>query len=204
MKKLKIAGVILGILLLFGAGQSLFITYRFHLKPIVNFMVNHWLTNSCNNQKGCTEVRPLPGLLQGKKIVFSSNTDIFFEPFSRSEEVTLADLDTLGNLDTVSSMSSNETFVDPALSQRGYLKEREYKIIRAMYHYNCLYCIDGSDYSFIVLEDPTGNRFTSILNKFDSSVDPWRDLPWDEYLPYYIGKDKNGKEMMDANLVDIY
>ncbi|MCC6323948.1 hypothetical protein IT400_04125 [Candidatus Nomurabacteria bacterium] len=199
---MKILGIILGFfigsILLF----QVFVEYRFHFKPAVNFLVKNFLPSSCNGKKDCDELRVLPKVLQGKKIVFNPDTNVFFEPFSRNAEVNISHLDTIGFLDT-SNFDPNADLVDPTLNHRGSLKDREYIIIRSVYHYKCTYCIDSSDYSFIVLEDSNGNRFVSLLNRYDSSVDPGRLLSWDEYLPFYLGNDNEGKDRLEAKLVNI-
>ena len=72
IKKLKILGIILGVLILCGIFYNVFIVYRNKsiLKPIVYFIVNHSLNNDCKKASDCNELRPLPKPLQNKKIVF--------------------------------------------------------------------------------------------------------------------------------------
>ncbi len=152
-------------------------------------MVNASLSNSCASGKsGCDELRPLPKILQNKKIIFNEDTSIRFDPRYRPE-LKMEDLDVLGSFNTNHLDFSRDSTVDPSLGERGYLAEREYKIVRAVYHYNCSYCVDSSDYAYIVLEDSKGNRFSSLLDDLDFSTEPARRVPWDERVPYDIGRD---------------
>ncbi len=201
IKRHKKLLIFLGIIIFLSTVNSIFITYRFQLKPVVNFMIEHFVTNSCNGKKDCDEIRVLPKELQGKKIVFSPDAIIFFDPFNNNSEISLSELDSRGFLDTENFKQNGYEIIDPTLEKRGYLKNREYKIIRAVYHYNCSYCVDSSDYSFIIIEDVNGNRFTSLLNDSDISTNPWRDKSWDEYLPYYLNAYKN--EETKASLINL-
>ena len=171
-------------------------------KEVGYFLVNHSLNNRCSYKKsGCDELRPFPKALQDKKIVFNKNTNIEFEPFSKNER-GLTDLDVLGFIDTNSHDFVQDNMIDPNLGKRGNLLEREYKIVRAVYHYNCSYCFDSSDYAYVVLEDLKGNRFTSILDDTDSSTVPGRDIPWDEQVPFEIGVDGELGKLIDINHSD--
>ncbi|OGZ41908.1 MAG: hypothetical protein A2W41_02850 [Candidatus Ryanbacteria bacterium RIFCSPHIGHO2_01_45_13] len=171
-----------------------------HNKPIAKFLTAiHsviYPRSFCGvEKKGCDELRVLPKVLQNKKIIFSKGINIKFDPYESLKEV--AESGTVGFLDTDSWKLSNE-FVDPASQKRGYVAEREYKTVRAVYHYNCSYCIDSSDYAYIVLEDSAGNRFTALLN--DISDIPGRDIPWDEQLPFLLDKRNADKwELKDTN-----
>lgn len=205
MKILKIIGIIAGVLLLGGIAWNMFVHYRFHFKPVVSFIVNYRLIHSCDDLKsGCDEIRPIPKPLQNKKIIFNQNVNIKFDPFENKSQINSAELDTLGFIETDQFPFGHKNIVDPSSDKRGYLKEREYKIIRAVYHYNCSYCIDSSDYSYIVLENLNRDRFISMLGDMDFSVTPGKDIPWDERLPSYLGKDKDGNEIADARLEDIH
>lgn len=204
MKILKIIGVIFGVLILGGIAWNIFIRYRFHFKPVVSFIVNYRLIHSCDDLKsGCDEIRPIPKPLQNKKIIFNQNINIKFGPFENKSQINSAELDTLGFIETDQFPFGHKNIVDPSLNKRGYLKEREYKIIRAVYHYNCSYCIDSSDYSYIVLEDLNENRFISMLGDMNFSVAPAEDISWDERLPLYLEKNKDGNEILEARLEDI-
>lgn len=205
MKILKIIGIIVGVLILGGIVWNIFIHYRFRFKPVVSFIVNYRLTHSCDGGKsGCDEIRPIPKHLQNKKIVFNQNVNIKFDPFENKSQINSAELDILGFIETDQFPFGHKNIVDPSSGKRGYLKEREYKIIRAVYHYNCSYCIDSSDYSYIVLEDLNRNRFISMLGDMDFSVTPGKDMPWDERLPSYLEKDKDGNQILEARLEDIH
>lgn len=179
---------------------SLLIQVGIRNKAIGNFLINVSLANSCTSVKsGCDELRPIPKILQNKKIIFNEDTSIQFDPRYRPE-ISFTDLDILGSLDTNQRRSPQDTIVDPKLGERGYLSEREYRIIRAVYHYNCSYCIDSSDYAYIVLEDSKGNRFSSLLeyDYWNPSMETARTLQWDERVPYDLG---GGSEF--GKLVDI-
>lgn len=168
-------------------------------KKIAGFVVNFSLPTSCSSGKsGCDELRPLPKILENKKIVFNGDTSIQFDPRRRSE-IGLTDLDVLGSLNTNRLDVTSGDIVDPSLGQRGYLLEREYKIVRAVYHYNCSYCVDSSDYAYIVLEDLKGNRFSSLLDHdyWNSSMETARTLQWDERIPYDLGRDGELGKLVD-------
>lgn len=197
-KPLKILVVIIGIGLTYGVIWNVTVYIAVRSKPLGKFLVDtHFRLFSCNSSKsGCYELRPLPKVLQGKKIVFNSNTNVEFDPFKTRDD--FSDLDILGFLDT-NPHEFDGNLVDPVLRERGNLAEREYCIIRAVYHYNCSYCIDSSDYAYIVLEDSKGNRFSSLLNDMDSSVSPARDIPWDEQFPYALDKGGELGVLKDIN-----
>ena len=183
------------IVLSFGVG--LLTQFGSKNRAIADFFVNLTLSNSCvSGKSGCDELRPLPKILQNKKIVFNEDTSIQFDPRYRPE-IGLTDLDVLGSIDTNSHRSIQDNIVDPSLRERGYLAEREYKIIRAVYHYNCSYCVDSGDYAYIVLEDSKGNRFSSLLSDLDFSTDPAQDVPWDEQLLYELGRDGELGKLVD-------
>jgi len=191
------------ILLIFFVIIPLVVSLLIHIgnmdRKLANFLVNFSLVTSCaSGNSGCDEPRPLPNILQNKKIVFNENTSLQFDPQSGSE-IGLTDLDILGSLDTSHASSFQENIVDPNLGERGYLSEKEYKIIRAVYHYNCSYCIDSGDYAYIVLEDSRGNRFSSLLDDLDFSTNPARDVPWDEQIPYDLGRDGELGKLVDIN-----
>jgi hypothetical protein len=202
MKILKVLGIIFGVLLIYGIGFNLFVHYRFKFKPIVAIIVNLNLSNSCQSRSSCNEIRPLPKPLQGKKIVFNDNTNIEFDPFGRESQIDGSQMDLIGYIDTELNTTQPDE-VGPLFGKRGFLKEREYKIIRAVYKYKCFYCIDSDNLAYIVLEDSKGNRFLTLLRDIDLSVNPGRNLLWDEYLPYFIGKDIEGNDLNQAKLVNI-
>lgn len=178
---------------------SLLIQIGLRNKKVADFLVNYSLSVSCGSGKsGCNELRPLPKVLQNKKIIFNKDTSIQFDPRYRPE-IGLTDLDMVGSLNTNHLEVALRDMVDPSSGKLGYLLEREYKIIRAVYHYNCSYCIDSSDYAYVVLEDSKGNRFSSLLDHSDSSTTPWRDLPWDERVPYDLGRDGELGKLVDIN-----
>ncbi len=202
MKNIRVSLVVVGLLCFFVFSYNFLIQHRFYFKPVVNYIVNKSLI-SCDGRKGCTEVRPVPKPLQGKKFVFGTSTDIFFEPYSKLTDIDRSEFDTLGFLDADPRYNRKppSDFINPSLNKRGYLQEREYKIIRTMYHYNCAICIDSSDYAFIVIEDKKGNRFVSMLNEYDSTKTPGQKLTWDEYLPYFMAKDTDGNQRVDVQLI---
>lgn len=168
-------------------------------RTIGNYLVNFSLSISCASGKsGCDELRPLPKILQNKKIIFNKDTSIQFDPRYRPE-IGLNNLDILGSLDASPRSPFPEDIVDPNLGKRGYLTEKEYKIIRAVYHYNCSYCIDSSDYAYVVLGDSNGNRFSSLLahDYWNPSMEIARTLQWDERVPYDIGRDGELGKLVD-------
>lgn len=168
-------------------------------RAVGNFLVNLSLSISCTSGKsGCDELRPLPKILQNKKIIFNDDTSIQFDPRYRPE-IGLTDLDTLGSFNTNHMGFERDKTVDPKLGERGYLSEREYKIVRAVYHYNCSYCIDSSDYAYVVLEDSKGNRFSSLLEHdyWNPSMETARTLQWDERAPYDLGRDGELGKLID-------
>ncbi len=186
----------------FSLARSFVVNNRTHFKPLVDFLVNSSLSKSCAGRAGCKELRPLPKPFQNKKIVFNKDTDVQFESFNDGSYVDNSELDTLGFLDAEPG-NDNLSFINPIVEARGSLKEREYKIIRAVYEYNCTLCIDSSDISYFVLEDSNGNRFITLLDDIDFSVEPGRDLLWDEYAPYFMNGNKNNNEPSLAKLEDI-
>ena len=204
MKRLKILGLIFGVLIILSLTWNSFVHFRFHFKPIVNFLVKISLENSCKGKSDCEEFRPLPKIFQGKKIVFNENTNIEFEPYSSESQIKISELDIIGSIDaTRISSNKDEIFIDPTLFKRGFLKEREYKIIRAVYEYKCYYCVDSSDLAYLVLEDSSGNRFMALLKDIDFSTSPGRTLSWEEYNTYFLGKDIVGNELNLAKLENI-
>jgi len=195
--------ILLGLLAIFIYTPSMLNAIALKHKPFAKFLVNFNLEYfSCpsSNKSDCEELVTLPKGLQGKKIVFAQDTNIKFDP--HEGHIKNNSIDTEGYLDIEHGKFSTD-FIDPVLQKRGNLEDREYKIIRAMYSYRCSYCFDGDNLGYIVIEDSKGHRFISLLDKYDISVNPVRDLSWDEYLPYYLGKDKDGKEMLYARLEDI-
>ena len=191
-KALKIFAILIGVLLIYSFGFTALVYLSRYSKPLAGFLITTHLKYSCSSWKsGCDELRPLPKVLQNKKIIFGQNTNIEFDPYQGVRETS--ELDTEGFLGVSVNKLPWKDVVDPKLKKTGYLAEREYKIIRAVYHYNCSYCIDSSDYAYIVLEDSKGNRFISFLDEYDSSVSPAKDIPWDDQLPYALGKDKEWK-----------
>ena len=163
-------------------------------------MVKTSLEEPCNGKSDCQEIRPLPEVLQGKKIVFNDDTNIMFNPY-HSSSIDFHNLDVLGLIDT-----NNNNFyvniIDPLSGKYGALSDREYKIIRAVYSYKCSYCFDSSDLGYIVLEDSKGNRFEDVLDDHsDSFVGPWKNVPWDEQLPESLGFWERNE--IYGNLVDI-
>jgi hypothetical protein len=203
-KTIKIFCVIILVLFLYNLSIGILVDFSKSNKSLENFIVSFSLKNSCIfGKSGCDELRPLPKPLQNKKIVFSKNTEVKYDPYQDSYRDN-TELDLLGFIDAeLYRVGNYVNFVNPILKKEGDLEEREYKIVRAVYHYNCSICIDSSDYSYIVLEDSKGNRFTALLNDEDISVTPWKKLPWDENLPYFMGKDKDGKEILYAKLENI-
>lgn len=159
-------------------------------------VVNNYFKYSSCRSGGCNELRPLPHVLQGKKIVFNQTTNIEFDPFHRHED--FSDLDVLGFLNT-NSWKFEENFVNPTLGKRGNLGDREYKIVRAVYHHNCALCIDSSDYAYVVLEDSKGNRFESFLDDTDATVVPSRNIPWDNQVPFELGRNGELGTLVDSN-----
>ena len=190
-KVFKVIGVVIVVAIVFGVSWNIMVYVAVRNKPLSAFLVaTHFKLFSCGSSKsGCNEIRPLPTVLQNKKIVFGTTTNVEFDPFKKHED--FSDIDTLGFLDT-NPHEFDGNFVDPLLRKRGNLAEREYTIARAVYHYNCSYCIDSSDYAYIVLEDVKGNRFISLLNDLDLSNTPGKDIPWNQQLPYALGKDGEG------------
>ena len=201
MKRLlKVIGIIIGIGLLYGVLWNLAIYISARNKSFAELLVaTHFTLFSCHvNETGCNERRPLPEVLQGKKIVFNKTTTIEFDPFERRED--FSDVDILGFLDTNSHEFKN-TFTDPVTRERGTLEEREYDIVRAVYHRNCSYCIYSIDYAYIVFEDSKVNRFSLFLNDMDSSVVPGRDIPWDRQLPFELGRDGERGKLVDIPVI---
>lgn len=168
-------------------------------RTLGNFLVNSSLKNSCGTRKsGCDELAPLPKVLQNKKIIFNEDVSVEFD--ARYEpEVKLSDIDVLGFINTTSGAPIGESFVDPKMKENGLLLEKEYRIVRAVRVYRCSYCVGGSNLAYIVLEDSRGNRFEDILDDSDSSVSPWVDIPWDEQLPYSLGRDGEFGKLVDVD-----
>lgn len=196
----RVRNVSLSVIAIAFIGYPILIYLAQYNRPIAKFLTAiHsviYSQSSCGvEKKGCDELRALPKVLQNKKIVFSKDINIEFDPYESWKEAV--ESGTVGFLDTDSGKLSNE-FVDPALQKRGYVAEREYKIVRAVYHYNCSYCIDSSDNAYVVLQDSAGNRFTALLD--DLSDIPGRDIPWDEQLPFLLDKRNADKwELKDTN-----
>lgn len=189
----KIIGTTL--LFLFGTSIVLGIVFSildqvafYYSPPLAKFLATIDLQYSCalGKESGCNELRPIPKILQNKKIAFSKDIDILFEPFENPNYITRSDLDTLGTLDTdnTDDKTWEKNIVDPALRKRGYLSEREYNIVRTQYHYNCYLCIDSDDYADIVVEDRHGNRFVVFLRDWDDTISS-NQLPWDEWRPFF-------------------
>lgn len=197
----KICKILFVSFIILSIGVGLLTQFGSKNKKVADFVVNLALSNSCSSGKsGCDELRSLPKILQNKKIIFNEDTSIQFDPRYRPE-IKMEDLDILGSLDTNPHRSTQDNIVDPNLGERGYLSEREYKIIRAVYHYNCSYCVDSSDYAYVVLEDSNGNRFSSLLvhDYWNPSMDTARTLQWDERVPYDIGRDGELGKLVDNN-----
>lgn len=202
-KMMKIFGVIIGLFVIYIIAFGIIVSNRTKssFRPIISSIVRSNLKDNCNKSPDCDELRPIPKILQNKKIVFNKNTKIEFDPLN---EIKLPELDILGFLDTGRLVDGEKVnFTDPALRMSGNLEEREYKIVRAVYSYKCNLCIDSSDIAYIVVEDSKGNRFMVFLDEYDSSVSPGRSLSWDEYIPYFLGKDSEGKEILEAKLENI-
>jgi hypothetical protein len=168
---------------------------RKFFKPVIDFIVENSLEDSCNGKSDCEEIRPLPKILQNKRIIFNDDTTVIFEPY-HSSSIDFYNLDVLGSIDVERNYFFQDT-VDPLSGEYGALLEREYKIVRAVYSYKCSYCFDSDDLGYIVLEDSKGNRFIDILDDSDPSVTPWKDIPWDEQLPYNLSLDKTLGTLVD-------
>lgn len=204
-RKIKIIAIVVGFFMIYSITLNVIVKNRnkSNFKPIVSFIVNHSLTNNCNNKNSCDELRPLPKILQNKKIVFNKNVNIKFDPYENINNIGFSELDILGFIDTEPVFNGEVNFVDPTLGRPGFLEEREYKIVRAVYSYKCSYCIDSDDLAYLVLEDSKENRFMVFFQTYDSSVTPVRNFLWDEYLPYFLSKDSDGKKTLDARLEDV-
>ena len=189
-------------MIFYSVSYNVFIYYRLQLRPVVDFMIKNLASRSCYIKSDCNEIRKIPKILQNKKIVFNSNADIKFEPLD-SNIISLPELDVLGYLDADHFWKEPEETINPKLGERGYLKNREYKIIRAVYHYNCSYCFDTNDYSYIVIEDKQGNRFTSMLDDSYFKNGSYVELSWDKYMPYYLRNDNFEKDKKIVELIDI-
>lgn len=169
-------------------------------RTIGDFLVNFALSNSCNLGKSdCDEPRAIPKILQNKKIVFNSDISVEFNPLSQTER-GFGEVDVLGILNTNPGGPGVDTSYKPDFGKWGYLQDREYKIVRAVYHYNCSYCVDSSSYGYLVVEDPEGNRFELLLDDMDVSTEPARDIPWDEQLPSEIGLKEYFGRLIDIKL----
>lgn len=174
------------------------------LEPMISFIVKYSLSDDCAGRHSCDELRPLPKNLQNKKIIFNDDVRVEFDSFDSFNGIDLSELDILGFIDTNSFSNGKEvTFVDPSLMVSGFLREKEYKIIRAVYSYKCSYCFDSENLSYIVLEDSHGNKLMTLLEDTDCSVSPYRDLSWDEYTPYFLSKGCYEEYIPGARLEDI-
>ena len=203
-KILKIAGFIFLLMIAHSASWRFLVENRYKpsLRPVISFLVNMSLNKNCNKKSDCSELRLLPKPFQNKKIVFDDTANVFFDPYENPSDLTYSELDVLGFLD-VEYNTFYKNFVLTPFKERGLLKEREYRIVRAVYHYKCFSCIDSSDISYMVLEDSQGNRFLTLLDDTDSSVSPGKNLSWDEYVPFFMSKGRDGKEITNVKLVDI-
>jgi hypothetical protein len=194
-KKIIILTFIFIVITLFLFSTLILTSNRKFFKPVIDFIVENSLEDSCNGRSNCKEIRPLPKILQNKRIIFNDDTTVVFEPYD-SSSIDFYNLDILGSIDVRRDYFFQD-IVDPLSGEYGALLEREYAIVRAVYEYKCSYCFDGSDLGYIVLEDSKGNRFIDILNDSDPSVTPWKDIPWDEQLPYNLSIDPTLGKLVD-------
>ncbi|GEM_PF-6139084 len=163
------------------------------------YIAGSLLPSTCGpTSSGCDEIRSLPKILKDKKIVFDKNANIEFDPISDSKDGTLGILD----VDYTDPKIWPKTIVDPTSQKRGYLADREYIIVKAVYRHKCAICIDSSDYGYIVVQDSKGNRFISFLDEnLIISATSTSSTPWDEQIPSYLKDIKNIKK--EAQLEDI-
>jgi|SRR3989338_694216 len=156
-----------------------------HNKKFAELIVLANLKSHCSpkNTSNCHELRPLPAVLQNKKIILASSTYAEFSPYELNYKQAV-DLDVDGFVNFSSYKSAKTNFIAPQSGKSGYLQDKEYKIIRAVYSYKCSYCIDSSNFGYVVLENNGGYRFITFLDDFDSSSSSSKRIPWDQQLPF--------------------
>ena len=146
-------------------------------RPLAEFFITWDLHFSCGeDKKGCNELRPLPSYLVGKKLVIDNSSFVEFAPYEPQYRET-ADIDVLGFLDVSDTKSPGETLVNPTDQKYGYLQNKEYFPVRAVYHYKCSYCIDSSDNAYVVFEDKDKNRYIVFLNDLSTTTVSWDKQP---------------------------
>lgn len=156
-----------------------------HNKKFAESIVLMNLKNHCPPKgiENCHELRPLPAVLQNKKIVLASSTYAEFEPY-KLEYKEAANLDVDGFLSLSTYKFPGMDLVTPQSEKSGYLQDKEFKIIRAVYSYACSYCIDSSDSGYLVLENNSGYRFIAFLSDLDFSASTTKRVPWDQQVPF--------------------
>ena len=154
-----------------------------HNKKFAESIVSLNLKEYCppNNSSNCEELRPLPAILKNKKIVMATSTYVEFSPYEvKYRQMSDIDVDGYINLSTYKSPGNH--IVSPAEEKTGYLQDRYYSIVRAVYSYRCSYCFDSDDFGYLVLEDSSGYRFMAFFDDFATSTRS--DIPWDEQVPF--------------------
>lgn len=167
------------------------LTVSSHNKRFAESIVIANLKDHCppKNTDKCDELRPLPAVLQNKKIVMASSTYVEFDPYELQHR-QLSSLDVVGFINIRPNKFPGEDIVSPQSDKSGYLSDKEFVIVRAVYSYVCEYCVDSSDGGYIILENATGYRFMAFLNSLDFSSTPTKKVSWDSQVPFDgLGKD---------------